>query len=115
MHGEVVRIFAEGADQHLKHEEQAKQHKAIAAKTGTSYQPRPDPFPVPVLVDYLHKCLAATKHSRKYTSAPLHEAHCILLCAVNTCTFDVQGLHPVEAKPVITEQSPKQDKLLSVA
>lgn len=65
VHGEVVRIFAEGADQHLKHEEQAKQHKATAAKTGTSYQPRLDPFPVPVLVDYLHKCLAATKHSRK--------------------------------------------------
>lgn len=65
VHGEVVRIFAEGADQHLKHEEQAKQDKAVAAKTGTSYQPRPDPFPVPVLVAYLHKCLAATKHSRK--------------------------------------------------
>ena len=65
VHGEVVRIFAEGADQHLKHEEQANRERAVAAKTGTSYQPRPDPFPVPLLVDHLHKCLAATKHSRK--------------------------------------------------
>ncbi len=66
VHGEVVRVFAEGADQHLKHEEQASQDKAMAAKTGTSYQPRPDPFPVPVLIDYLQKCLAATIHSRRY-------------------------------------------------
>ncbi len=110
VHGEVVRIFAEGADQHLKHEEQAKQRKASAAKTGTSYQPRLDPFPVPLLVDYLHKCLAATKHSRKYTSTALYEAHRILHCAVSTCTFGV--VHPVEqAKPVITEQSTKQDSL----
>ncbi len=113
VHGEVVRIFAEGADQHLKHEEQAKQRKASAAKTGTSYQPRLDPFPVPLLVDYLHKCLAATKHSRKCTSTTLYEAHRILQCALSTCTFGVA--HPVEqAKPVITEQGTKQDSLLYI-
>lgn len=107
-----MRIFAEGADQHLKHEEQAKQRKASAAKTGTSYQPRLDPFPVPVLVDYLHKCLAATKHSRKYTSTTLYEAHRILHCAVSASAFGVQAVHPVEqAKTGITEQSTKQDNL----
>ena len=74
MHGEVVRIFAEGADQHLKHLEQSKREKAIAAKTGTSYLPKPDPFPVPVLVDYLQKCLAATKHSRRYLRVSVHLA-----------------------------------------
>lgn len=95
VHGEVVRIFAEGADQHLKHEEQAKQHKATAAKTGTSYRPRLDPFPVPVLVDYLHKCLAATKHSRRYTSTPVYEAQGVLLCAANSCTCGVQVVLPV--------------------
>lgn len=71
VHGEVVRIFAEGADQHLKHQEQSKHEKAVAAKTGTSYLPKPDPFPVPVLVDYLQKCLAATKHSRRYLACTL--------------------------------------------
>ena len=79
MHGEVVRIFAEGADQHLKHQEQSKHDKAVAAKTGTSYLPKPDPFPVPVLVDYLQKCLAATKHSRR----------CCALFSVGTCTSSV--------------------------
>ena len=77
VHGEVVRIFAEGADQHLKHQEQGRQEKALAAKTGTSYLPKADPFPVPVLVAYLQKCLAATKHSRRYSNRllPDLEAH----------------------------------------
>lgn len=80
MHGEVVRIFAEGADQHLKHQEQSKHDKALAAKTGTSYLPKPDPFPVPVLVDYLQKCLAATKHSRRYCSH-VHHGVWYIVCA----------------------------------
>lgn len=107
-----MRIFAEGADQHLKHEEQAKQRKATAAKTGTSYQPRLDPFPVPVLVDYLHKCLAATKHSRKYTSTTLYGAHAILLCAACTCIVGTQAMHPVQAGQACRHrESPEHDNL----
>jgi len=37
VHGEVVCILAQRADQHLKHEEQATLEQALAAKTGTSY------------------------------------------------------------------------------
>ena len=79
VHGEVVRIFAEGADQHLKHQEQSKHERAVAAKTGTSHLPKADPFPVPVLVDYLQKCLAATKHSRRYLACALGQS-CEVSC-----------------------------------
>ena len=67
VHGEVVRIFAEGADQHLKHGEQSNQEQSLARRTGVPYHPKPDPFPIPALVEYLQKCLAASKHSRRYS------------------------------------------------
>ena len=94
VHGEVVRIFAEGADQHLKHLEQSKHDKAVAAKTGTSHLPKPDPFPVPVLVDYLQKCLAATKHSRRYRACVLKQS-CGVSCMFGSGVSHNSTLHGI--------------------
>ena len=95
----MVRIFAEGADQHLKHQEQSKHQKAVAAKTGTSYLPKPDPFPVPVLVDYLQKCLAATKHSRRYLAFALgRPVECFAVCLGGCRVNDGSTLHRSETR-----------------